>query len=221
MAFDLPLFPLNTVLFPGMPLTLHIFEERYRQMIKSCVDDKQPFGVALIKQGVEAMGPLAQPHGVGCTAEIAQVQALKDGRMNILAVGRERFQIVSLHYDRPYLRATVEPFPLLDADGSEDAYSAAERLRPRAEAYVRLLSEAGDVDFDTSSLPQDPEALAYLAATVLQIPNSQKQDLLATGAVLPMLTAMHDLFRREMPVLRLLLQEEEALPDGPSSFSLN
>lgn len=219
MVFDLPLFPLNTVLFPGMPLTLHIFEQRYRQMIKACLDEKQPFGVVLIKEGVEAMGPLAEPHGVGCTAEIAQVQSLKDGRMNVLAVGRERFQIVSLHHDQPYLRGTVETYPL-DTTFSDDASMAAERLRPRVETYVGLLSEAGDVDFDTSSLPNDPEALAYLAATVLQIPNSQKQGLLATSGVSPMLTAMQDLFRREIPVLRLLLQEE-TVPTGPSSFSLS
>lgn len=220
MTFDLPLFPLNTVLFPGMPLTLHVFEERYRQMIKSCVDAAQPFGVVLIKEGVEAMGPLAEPHAVGCTAEIAQVQSLKDGRLNILAVGRERFQIVSLHYDQPYLRGTVETYPLETAY-SDDEQRAGLRLRPWVEAYVGLLSEAGDVDFDTKSLPQDPEALAYLAATVLQIPNSKKQDLLSTKGVLPMLTSMHGLFRREMPVLRLLLQEDEALPTGPGSFSLS
>lgn len=220
MAFDLPLFPLNTVLFPGMPLTLHIFESRYREMIKACIDDKQPFGVVLIKEGVEAMGPLAEPHLVGCTAEIAQAQSLKDGRLNILAVGRERFQILSLHYDQPYLRGTVESYPL-EASYSEDAQRAGRRLRPWVESYLALLSEAGDVDFDTSSLPHDPEALAYLSATVLQIPNAQKQSLLATRGVLPMLTTMHKLFRREMPVLRLLLQEEEALPSGPGTFSLS
>lgn len=219
MIYELPLFPLNTVLFPGMPLTLHIFEERYQTMITQCLDDQRPFGVVLIKEGVEALGPLAEPHAIGCTAEIAQVQSLEDGRMNILAVGRERFQIVSLHDDRPYLRGTVETFPLETAHG--DAHQAGTRLRPWVESYVGLLSEAGDVDFDTSSLPDDPEALAYLAATVLQVPNEQKQALLATRGVLPMLTAMHDIFRREMPILRLLLQEHAALPGGAASFSLS
>lgn len=220
MVFDIPLFPLNTVLFPGMPLTLHIFEERYRQMIQECVQSGEPFGVVLIKEGVEAMGPLAEPHRVGCTAEIAQVQALKDGRMNIVAVGRQRFQIVSLHYDRPYLRGTVEQYPL-DATPDRDTAIVSRRLRPWLEEYLALLSVAGDVEFDVSSLPSDPETLAYLAATVLQIPNAQKQTLLSTAGAMTMLVDMQQIYRRELPVLRMLLKEDDAVPVGPSPFSVN
>ena len=89
----LPLFPLNTVLFPGMPLGLYIFEERYKLMMAQCLQEEQPFGVVLIAQGKEAMGPAAEPHPVGCTAVITEVQKLNDGRMNIVAVGQERFHI--------------------------------------------------------------------------------------------------------------------------------
>ena len=85
--FELPLFPLNTVLFPGMPLPLHIFEDRYKQMINNCLEEKEPFGVVLIRNGKEALGPLAQPHSIGCTARIVEVQKLSDGRMNITSVG--------------------------------------------------------------------------------------------------------------------------------------
>jgi len=220
MVFELPLFPLNTVLFPGMPMTLHIFEQRYRQMIQECVQTEQPFGVALIKDGVEAMGPLAEPHRVGCTAEIAQVQSLKGGRMNIVAVGRERFQIISLHYEQPYLKGLVEAYPL-DEDEDKDTAIVSRRLRPWLEEYLGLLSAAGDVDFDISSLPNDPEALAYLAATVLQIPNRQKQALLSSAGAFTMLADMQQIYRRELPILRLLLREDDAMPVGPSPFSVN
>jgi Lon protease-like protein len=220
MAYQIPLFPLNTVLFPGMPLSLHIFEERYRQMIHECRQSGQPFGVVLIKEGVEALGPLAQPHRVGCTAEIAQLQTLNDGRMDILAVGRERFQIVSLSYDQPYLQGTVEQFPLT-ATLNRDTVLVSTRLRPWLEEYLGLLSTAGDVEFDASSLPTDPETLAYLAATVLQIPNDQKQVLLATDRAETLLQDMRGIFRRELPVLRLLLEEEKATPGAQGPFSLN
>src|SRR5512147_2655499 len=91
--YELPLFPLNTVLFPGMPISLHIFEPRYKLMIEQCIQIAQPFGVVLIREGVEALGPSAEPHQIGCSAQITQVERLEDGRMNIVAVGVERFQI--------------------------------------------------------------------------------------------------------------------------------
>jgi Lon protease-like protein len=221
MGYELPLFPLNTVLFPGMPLTLHIFEERYKEMVNDCLANETPFGVVLIREGVEALGPAAQPHAIGCSAEIAQVQPLVGGRMNVLAVGLERFRIMSLHHDRAYLTGTVERFPL---DGSMDsdmgATNAGKRLRPWVEQYLSLLSEAGEVEFDAGQLPDDSEALAYLAAMVIQIPNLQKQDLLATADTAELLRTMHDLYRRELPVLRLLLTEDVDV-SGPGAFSLN
>src|SRR3954466_6437378 len=96
--FELPLFPLNTVLFPGMPLNLHIFEERYKLMIGRCIEANQPFGAVLIKRGseVSGLGKAAEPFSIGCTVQITQVQSLGAGRMNISVVGKERFQIFSL-----------------------------------------------------------------------------------------------------------------------------
>lgn len=217
--YELPLFPLNTVLFPGMPLTLHIFEERYKEMIDTCLDTKQPFGVVLIRRGVEAMGPLAEPHMVGCTAEIAQIEPLVDERLNILAVGRDRFRIVSVHQKKAYLTGTVEDYPL--DTGDRDVWHAVDLLRPWVEEYLHLLSEAGDVEFEAADLPEDPEALAYLAATVLQVPNQLKQDLLSAPAAADLLQTVHTLYRKELPLLRKLLLEEKKVKMGPGSFSLN
>src|SRR4030067_2100194 len=94
--FDLPLFPLNTVLFPGMPLPLHIFEERYKRLIRDCLETHQPFGVVLIRKGYEANGPLAEPHEIGCTARIVDIQPLSDGGINVITLGENRFRIHSL-----------------------------------------------------------------------------------------------------------------------------
>ena len=219
MAYELPLFPLNTVLFPGMPLTLHIFEERYKEMIGHCLQHEAAFGVVLIRRGVEAMGP-AEPYLIGCTAEIVQVQQLLGGRMNILAMGKERFRILSLHEEHPFLTGMVVNFPLV-ADETQTAKRAGRRLQPWLKEYVTLLSEAGDVEFDTGKLPDEPYALAYLAAAVLQVPNTQKQELLATPDTAALLCDMRLLYRRELPLLRAMLRHGERVPSGPGSFSLS
>lgn len=214
---ELPLFLLNTVLFPGMPLRLHIFEERYRLMISNCIRQSQPFGVVLIKEGVEALGPLAEPHDVGCTARITSVEQLEDGRMNILAIGRERFRIVSLDYELPYLVGKVERYPLYDGDpvAQEDA---ARRLRPWITNYMDLLSALDDIELNAEQLPEDPVALALVAATLLQVPQNQKQGLLATDSVVDILTSMRALYRREVAFVKEMVAQEV---EDQGSFSLN
>src|SRR5690606_23479022 len=126
--YELPLFPLNTVLFPGMPLRLHIFEERYKQMIGYCYTTGGPFGVTLIRQGQE-VGGYAEPFLVGCTALITEIDPLDDGRMNIVAVGHERFQIRSLKHDMPYLVGMVDNYPLVSSD-SALLHASGRSLRP-------------------------------------------------------------------------------------------
>ena len=90
---ELPLFPLNVVLFPGMQLPLHIFEERYKAMIGDCLEREEPFGILLIKEGPEVGGP-AEPFLVGTSARILRADHLEEGRMNILTRGDRRFQVV-------------------------------------------------------------------------------------------------------------------------------
>ncbi len=219
MRFELPLFPLQTVLFPGMPLALQIFEPRYLQMIGECMRTREPFGVVLIREGQEVGDPAAEPFPVGCTAEIAQVQPLDDGRLQLLVIGRDRFRILSLHRDQPYLKGTVERFPL-----QEDATAnrvAVEALRPWVEQYLELLSEAGEMEFDATRLPSEPEEMAFLAATVLQAPMLEKQALLAHAEASVLLEEMRGLYRRELPLLRAMLSLSEDLPEGPGPFSLN
>src|SRR5438445_8416131 len=98
----LPLFPLNVVLFPHMPLPLHVFEPRYRKMIGDCLEEGHSFGVVAIREGSET-GP-ATPYDVGTLAKIVRIDRLEDGRMNLLVMGASRFEIVKTADDRPYLR---------------------------------------------------------------------------------------------------------------------
>lgn len=219
MPFKLPLFPLQTVLFPGMPLMLQLFEPRYRQMIGDCLRDNQPFGVVLIRNGEEVGDPDVEPFPVGCTAEIAEMHPLSGERLQLLVIGRERFRILELQRDLPYLTGIVDYFPLRrDAPGQRPAVAA---LRPWVEQYLSLLTEVGELEFEMTELPAEPEALAYLAATILQAPMLQKQALLAEPDAAGLLSALRGLYRRELPVLRAMLAHREEVPSGDGPFSLN
>jgi len=215
--FELSLFPLNTVLFPGMPLALHIFEERYKLMIGECIEAQKPFGVVLIRKGTEGLGPLADPYLVGCMAQITQVQRLADGRMNIAAIGRERFRILSLERAAPYLVGQVEEFPLIGWEG-ELLTDTAEKLRPFITRYMNELSQLDGVDLDPSQIPDEPVKLAYFGAALLQVPSEQKQGLLATDEAADMLTEMRHLYRQELSLVKFMLQMP---PADDNSFSLN
>ncbi len=177
---ELSLFPLNTVLFPGQPLKLHIFEERYKLMINECVRTNSPFGVVLIDEGSEAYGPLAKPYMVGSTAHITHIQRLPQDRMNILAIGRERFRIHQLYHEHAYLKGDVELFPMQDTS-MERVKRGGLALRPLVEKYLTILRDAGQIQFDSSQIPHDPITLAYLSAIILQIDMREKQALLESS----------------------------------------
>src|SRR5262249_44706193 len=141
-----------------------------------CYADNEPFGVTLIKRGRE-VGGRAQPFLVGCMAMISEVEPLADGQMNIIAVGTERFQIHSLKHDQPYLVGMVDPYPLMN-DNTDNLTESSRILRPWVRRYLETLAEASHTTFDLGQLPRDPMRLAYLAAFLLQVPASQKQNLL-------------------------------------------
>jgi hypothetical protein len=158
----LRLFPLQTVLFPGMRMPLHIFEDRYRTMIRECMEEDAPFGVLLIREGAEVGGG-AVPFNVGTTARITQCEYLEDGRMNIFTIGANRFRIDKISTEREYLTG--------DVDYIEQAppTDAAHALMPRAQAlfdeYLRTYLAMSDQWLRSVSLPDDPaEAADYIAA---------------------------------------------------------
>ncbi len=205
MMQPLPLFPLNTVLFPGMPLRLHIFEDRYKQMIRECMQTEKPFGVVLIRRGDEAFGPPAEPYTIGCTARIVRSQALPEGRLNLIALGLERFRILSLDSgSEPYLVGQVEPFPLANP-GSPTAAAMVERLRPLVEQYLHLLEGHIETRLRPESLPEEAAALAYSAAVILQSPLLEKQEMLSIPETVDLLDRMIEVYRRELPLLKTVL----------------
>jgi len=208
---QLPLFLLNTVLFPGMPLNLYIFEERYKQMVHDCQEGDLPFGVVLIQQGREAGGPLAIPYEVGCLARINKLESLSENRYNLLAVGGERFRVQSFQHDRPYLVGDVELIPLQPGK-PEDVARLESQLRPRIDRYMRILVQEG-VDDLLKALPEDPLSFAYVASIILQISPREKQEFLEIPDATSLLERLVEVYRKELALVEKIIQTSPGKDD--------
>jgi Lon protease-like protein len=210
----LALFPLHTVLFPGMALPLHIFEPRYRRMVHVCLQDQLPFGVVLIRSGREVGGP-AVPYNVGTLARIRRVEHLPDGRMNIEAVGEERFRLLQLFAAQDEVHTgSLISFPLA-GDEAPAAHAAANALSPWLARYLELLGQSAHTSFADKPLPTGPASLGYFAAVVAQIPASEKQALLSVEDAADLLRIERALYRREISLLRAMLASSPTLIRRP------
>lgn len=172
MTYKLPLFPLNTVLFPSMPLTLHIFEERYRLMIGRCLEQRIPFGVVLIREGPEVGGE-ATPYPIGTTAVIKESVLLDDGRYYLTAQGDRRFHIQYISHHQPYMLASIGYLP--EEIGNADTLTAAAELRALYARYWAALAAATGHQHPSEKLPENVVELTYWMAQRLQIDNTHKQ----------------------------------------------
>jgi len=161
---DLPLFPLNTVLCPGIALPLHVFEDRYRALVRHCLETTSPFGVVLIREGREVGSGAISFSGIGTIAEIRDAGRLDDGRFDLLVVGTRRFGIRKVLDGRgPYLVADVA---ILDetVDDAGIAQQLAMKATRRFVTYLELLqprsgetSEDIDVRVEVETEPADDD----------------------------------------------------------------
>ena len=221
---SLPLFPLNTVLFPGQVLPLHVFEPRYRQMIATCSEKGSPFGVVLIQDGEEVGGP-AKPYEVGTTARITQVERLGDGGFNIISVGELRFRIRTLRQTPAgYLSADVTLWPWLPSDENA-ARMLVTNVQERLRRYMGLLAQATGVSLDAArdDLPKQSAALACLTAIALQVEPVEKQDLLSSPSIESLLSKEVNLLQREVRMLQVMLGSlgRPTQQDDAIAFSAN
>jgi Lon protease-like protein len=217
----LPLFPLNTVLFPGMVLPLHIFEPRYRLMIGRCIQQNTPFGVVLIREG-EEVGEPAQPYEIGTSAFITNVRRLPDGRMDIQTIGYERFRIRSVQQTSPYMVGLVEDYPLSDAD-SPEIQTLAAGLAAGIRRYLSTIQDAAGEELAFGDVPDQAASLAFYVAIVLPLPPPEKQRLLSTDGVRNMLAAEQPLMSRELMLLdhMIAVEQRRSESDMELPFSLN
>ncbi|MBI9046948.1 MAG: LON peptidase substrate-binding domain-containing protein [Anaerolineaceae bacterium] len=175
---DIPIFPLHTVLFPGMPMHLHIFEERYKAMVNYCLEKDSPFGIIMIRKGQEAYDNKIEPYDIGCTASIRDVEQLENGKMNISLAGLDRFIIRSLNREKAFLSAQVE---FIELGGAADLDAKIPSiLRSDIIRYLKVTQYSRDRKIDPKNLrmPDIPEYALYLAVTLLSIPSYEKQNLL-------------------------------------------
>ncbi|MFJ8232044.1 LON peptidase substrate-binding domain-containing protein [Streptomyces sp. NPDC094448] len=225
----LPLFPLNSVLFPGLVLPLNVFEERYRAMMRELLktDESLPrrFAVVAIRDGHEVApsepgmpDPTARPdrgpaagfgtdplkafHGMGCIADAATIREREDGSFEVLATGTTRIRLLSLDSDGPFLTAEVEEVP--DVVG-EDAGALAEGVLRAFRAYQKRLAGARERTLAAPpDLPDEPSVVSYLVAAAAVLDTPAKQRLLEAPDVATRLRDELKLLRSETAVIRHL-----------------
>jgi Lon protease-like protein len=209
------MFPLGTVLFPGLVLPLHIFEERYRALIRHLValpeGVPREFGVVAIRRGSEVAPPSpsgGSPPGlagvtlfeVGCTAELRQVTELDDGGFDVVTVGRRRFRLAGVDEQAaPYLTADVEWLPE-PAEPDEATGLLAARVIAVFRQYLTLIRP--DPEAIAEQLPDDPTVLSHLVAATAALTVADRQQLLAIDDTASRLRAELRLLNRESALLR-------------------
>jgi Lon protease-like protein len=204
MSEMLPLFPLGAVLYPGMILPLHIFEERYRQLVRDLLDGPEPrrFGVIAIRKGretgIEGVHSLFE---IGCTATLRRVDGHEDGRFDMVTVGTQRFRLLRLDETRPYYQGEVEVF----GDDLIDPVAAAPAVRTvqvAFRAYLDALTEWGGAIVRIEEVPDEPRLLSFIVAAAMIIDLPERQGLLTESNTVRRLNVERELLSRETSMLR-------------------
>ncbi len=204
MPEEIPLFPLgSTVLFPGVLLPLHIFEPRYRDLVRDLkqLPDGQPrrFGVIAIKEGWEVGGPgqIASLHRTGCTAHVKRINPHPDGRYDVIGIGTERFELLSVdETSRSYLTGTVRWLEPDDEPRAEASLLAA-MTGAMFGRYAAAVAGLQGGDTDPLELPDNPAVLSYLIASSALLSLADRQSLLDESSTVARLRLLARLLRRE------------------------
>jgi hypothetical protein len=194
----LPLFPLGTVLFPGVPLPLQVFEPRYRELMQDVMAAPQPwsFGVIAIREGHEVGADSVKSlYDVGCTAVVRDVEQVPDGRIALLLRGDRRFRLLDLDRSRPYLQAGVD---YVDERSTQISDELATTVRQRFVDYCSGLGAPGAA----ATLPDDPTDLSYVVAATMMLPLADRQALLESPDTAARLRGEADSLSRELALLR-------------------
>jgi Lon protease-like protein len=199
---ELPLMPLNSVLFPGMPMPLFIFEPRYREMIEHCLGSGNAFGVALIKEGKEVGGP-AVPWTVGTTATIVRTLELDEGGLHVLTVGAERFRLLEILQVEPYMVGEVEL--LAENDEAAAPGELRDELRELFADHLRLVLQLLGQPSAEIEIPDSATRLSFMVAAHLTCAPQARQRLLEMDNLAQRLFHEKQLLLRESEEYRLLL----------------
>ncbi len=204
MSEMLPLFPLGAVLYPGMLLPLHIFEDRYRELVRDLLDGPEPrrFGVIAIRKGRETgIEGVQSLYEVGCTAVLRRAERHEDGRFDIVTVGTQRFRLTRLDQSRPYLQGEVEILPEHEID-PQAAEAAVRAVQAAFRVYLDALTEWGGATVQVEELPDEPVLLSFVVAAAMVIDLPERQALLAEPGTVRRLGLQRALLSRETAMLR-------------------
>lgn len=193
---QLPVFPLSIVLFPGVPLPLHIFEPRYRQMLSDIRVHNNLFGVSYLDASPSEKEIPPAGH-VGCVAEVTETQALPDGRSNILTIGVVRYRVEEyVERGDPYLVARVSFFE----DEHEDQELLQESSREVAGNFTRIARAVRIINDERATLPDisdtEPQRLSFLVAAAMEVDTDVKQELLELRLTSERLRRLSDMLSR-------------------------
>jgi hypothetical protein len=199
---ELPLFPLRVVLYPHMPLPLHVFEPRYQTLLRDCQRDGGRFGVVAIRSRPEVGGP-AEPDRVGTVAITTKRVPLHDGRSHLLVTGGRRFQVRRLLSGTPYPRADVD---FLEDQGPDPAsFILASEAGAALSRYAARLARITGRTPSSNPNPTDPILLSWVIASTLMVELTYKQALLEQASVSARLRREIELLNREVTFLDLEL----------------
>lgn len=207
-----PMFPLNTVLFPGVVVPLHIFEDRYRAMMRDLLAEPDPaervFGVVAIREGYEVGDHgMQSAHRVGTLVQLTEVEQYDDGRFDIEVTGRQRLRLQEMHTSGEYFTADIDLLPdptESERDGREHAQLQAGRTLEVFERYRVLLSELRGDDVLTGDMPTDPEFLSYTLAATCLLTLRERQELLEADSATERLAMLAASMRGEMRAMRAI-----------------
>ena len=204
MSERLPLFPLGVVLYPGMLLPLHIFEDRYRRLVRDLLDGPEPrrFGVIAIRKGRETgVEGVQSLYEIGCTATLRRVEEHQDGRFDLVTVGTQRFRLLALDQTLPYLQGEIELLPDEAVDGAAAA-PAVRAVQAAFRGYLDALTEWGGATVRVGDLPDEPVLLSFIVAAAMVIDLPERQALLDEPDALRRLAAERAVLSREAAMLR-------------------
>ena len=214
MSDLVPLFPLNVVAFPGMSVPLHIFEDRYRALVRHLLTVPDPadrvFGIVTIREGYEVGNHEARSmYRTGCLMQLTEAEPYEDGRFDVLAVGRARVRVVATETSELFLRAEVEHLDAPEAASPDTAREAARALALFGDYRTAVSALRGD-DVMSGPLPRDPEMLSYVLASTCSLTLPERQQLLESPSTVERLGLLRRLMRRE-------LQAMAAVPSLPAT----
>lgn len=222
IAIELPLFPLGSVMFPGMVLPLHIFEQRYRDLVGLRLNDDPMFGVVLTRLGRE-VGDEPEIHSVGTAASLIDVARYSDGRYDLAIRGGRRFKVMSGHWDHGFMTGTIEWIAANSA--TDDRLNNLDSMRAQVSraftSYLEVLRRIVDVRPEQVELPDDAMAAAYTICAIMPFDSIQRQRLLEIESPADLMQRLLEVLRRERKLLEVTGIGGAASPHMGSPFSTN